>query len=230
METHINVFKLILEAGIVVKLVLLILIGSSIYSWAIILKKRKSLKEIQFHGDHFLSVFKEGHALREIYERGKETPFSIYKTVFNCGYEELKSISEKVKQSSDGNLKEYFKNRGLDGIGRALKIGANQSNEVLDAHLSHLATIGSVSPFVGLFGTVWGIIDAFSGIGTNGAGLETVAPGIAEALVATAIGLFAAIPAVWFFNFYTNKNAQMNSKLESFAEDFLNTIERSLVA
>lgn len=158
METHINVFKLILEAGIVVKLVLLILIACSVYSWAIILKKRKSLKEIKQNGERFLEVFREAHALREIYDRNKETPFSIYKTVFNCGYEELKTVSEKVKQSADGSLKEYFKSRGLEGIGRALKIGANQSNEVLDSHLANLATIGSVSPFVGLFGTVWGII------------------------------------------------------------------------
>ena len=99
----------------------------------------------------------------------------------------------------------------------------------MDIRVSTLASIGSISPFIGLFGTVWGIIDAFSGLSMGGGSIEAVAPGIAEALVATAVGLAAAIPAVWFFNIFNNRIARINSQMESFSQDFLNLIERSIL-
>jgi biopolymer transport protein TolQ len=99
----------------------------------------------------------------------------------------------------------------------------------MDYRVSTLATIGAITPFVGLFGTVWGIIDAFSGLSTGGGSIEAVAPGIAEALVATAVGLAAAIPAVWFYNHFNNQITRINSQMESFSQEFLNLIERSIL-
>ena len=112
---------------------------------------------------------------------------------------------------------------------RGLKKGANETNEELGKLLSTLASIGSVSPFIGLFGTVWGIINAFAGLATGGGSIDAVAPGIAEALVTTAVGLAAAIPAVWFFNHFNSMNEKVNSEMESFGQDFINVVERSVV-
>ena len=100
----------------------------------------------------------------------------------------------------------------------------------MQSYLSLLASIGSISPFIGLFGTVWGIIDSFSGLASGSATLDVVAPGIAEALVATAVGLGAAIPAVWFFNYFNNRVDKINSEIKKFEQDFLNLIERTMVA
>ena len=109
-----------------------------------------------------------------------------------------------------------------------MRKGVNRSNNNLNNFLSTLASIGSVTPFVGLFGTVWGIIDSFTGLASGGATIEAVAPGIAEALVATAIGLAAAIPAVFFYNHFSNEIAKINNEMEIFGQEFLNVVERSL--
>ena len=139
----------------------------------------------------------------------------------------------KIKKCFEGcekdSLKRHFQNFGLGVIERAMSKGITDSNLKLDSYLSILASIGSITPFIGLFGTVWGIINSFTGLASGGGTLEAVAPGIAEALVATAIGLFAAIPAVWFYNIYSNENSKINSEMESFGQDFLNIVERSLL-
>jgi biopolymer transport protein TolQ len=117
----------------------------------------------------------------------------------------------------------------MEPLERALKKGVVQSNEKLNKLLVILASIGSISPFVGLFGTVWGIINSFTGLSSGGGTIEAVAPGIAEALVATAVGLAAAIPAVWFYNIFNNRIQSLNNKMEAFGEDYINMISRSVL-
>ena len=157
-------------------------------------------------------------------------PFSPYKAIFLEGYEEL----QRIKHSCGGDdqeeeLRVYFETHGMKAIERALKKGFNQANAKMNDFLSALASIGSLTPFVGLFGTVWGIIDSFTGLASGGATLDAVAPGIAEALVATAVGLAAAIPAVWFYNHYNNLNGKFNLDMDNFEQEFLNIVERNFI-
>jgi biopolymer transport protein TolQ len=149
--------------------------------------------------------------------------------MFRRGYEELNKVGEKLHVGKKGSIAEYFSEHGFESLSRALKTGYNTANEKMDTRVSTLASIGSITPFIGLFGTVWGIIDAFSGLSQGGGSIEAVAPGIAEALVATAVGLAAAIPAVWFYNLFNNQISRINSQMESFSQDFLNLIERTIL-
>ena len=149
-----------------------------------------------------------------------------YKRVFDEGYNEF---SRLIEEAGDHKLKEHFQNFGLGSIERAMKKGANSSNIDLEDRLSTLASIGSVTPFVGLFGTVWGIINSFTGLAGGGATLDAVAPGIAEALVATAVGLAAAIPAVWFYNSFNTRVETLNTGIDSFEQELLNSVERSIL-
>lgn len=224
---QLDMLQIILESGLVVKAVLLSLILSSLVSWAIVFKKSSLVKKVEKNNQNFLELYKNSQKLSEVYEKCKDLPFSPYKSLFEHGYKEL----EKVKGSEDqeANLKKHFEGFGLGMIERALKQGVNETNIELEKLLSTLASIGSITPFVGLFGTVWGIIDSFTGLASGGATLDAVAPGIAEALVATAVGLAAAIPAVWFYNHYSSQNAKLNTDMESFGQEFLNVVERSMV-
>ena len=150
--------------------------------------------------------------------------------MFRHGFGELKKIRERLQETGrEEELRSYLTDHGMAALERSLKQGANEAAEVMDNRLSTLATIGSISPFIGLFGTVWGIIDAFAGLATGGGSIEAVAPGIAEALVATAVGLAAAIPAVWGFNYFSNKIANITMEMESFGQEFLNYIERNVL-
>lgn len=225
METaQLDMLQIILESGIVVKSVLGILIFASLVSWAIVFKKRSLVKSVEKNNEEFMELYKNSAKISDVFEKCQDLPFSPYKSLFEHGYREL----EKVK-SGESNLKKHFEGFGLGMIERALKQGVNETNLELEKLLSVLASIGSITPFIGLFGTVWGIIDSFTGIASGGATLDAVAPGIAEALIATAIGLAAAIPAVWFYNQYSSTNAKLNTDMESFGQEFLNVVERSLV-
>jgi len=229
--THdLNILKILWESGLVVKLVLLMLIVASIASWAIVFKKRSFLKKVRKNNQDFFAVYRGSENLKEVLEKSATLPFSPYKAMFVEGYTELSKIKDSFTGSPNPSvgIQDHFKSYGLGVLERALKKGVNQSNEQLEALLSTLASIGSISPFIGLFGTVWGIIDSFTGLASGGGTLEAVAPGIAEALVATAVGLAAAIPAVWFFNYFNNQNQIIHGDMESFGQDFLNTIERTL--
>ncbi|MEI8346265.1 MAG: MotA/TolQ/ExbB proton channel family protein, partial [Pseudomonadota bacterium] len=155
--------------------------------------------------------------------------FSPYRLMFHEGYNELSKIRGSADSVSKDILLNHFQHFGMGAIERALKKGANESQKQLEQYLSMLASIGSISPFIGLFGTVWGIINAFRGLAGGGSTLDAVAPGIAEALVTTAIGIFAAIPAVWFYNYFVSINSRMNSDMDNFAQDFTNLVERSLL-
>ena len=229
--TELNILTIILESGLVVKAVLVSLILASIISWAVVLKKNKSESLLTKGNQNFLQVFNSAHSMNEVMEKCQNMDFSPYRTMFFTGYQEYLKIKNSLEASSVKRTpKEFFSEHGFGSIERALKKGMNEGLMKREENLSILASIGSVTPFVGLFGTVWGIIDSFTGLASGGGTLDAVAPGIAEALVATAVGLAAAIPAVLFYNHYNNLNARSSSELENFGQDFLNMLERSVLA
>lgn len=226
---NLDILKIILQSGLVVKFVLSLLLLSSVFSWAIILKKRKLFKEVEQNNTTFYEIYRSSDNLKDVLLKSELLPFSPYKSLFVNGYEELVKIREAYTNQHKSGLAFHFQNFGLGILERGLKKGVNETNAELGGLLSTLASIGSVAPFIGLFGTVWGIIDAFSGLAGGGGSIDAVAPGIAEALVATAVGLAAAIPAVWFYNYFNNQNDKINSDMETFGQDFLNVVERSIV-
>lgn len=226
---NLDIFQIILHSGWVVKIDLALLILCSIFSWAIILKKKKLFNEVSENNQRFVEIYKNSANLKDVMLKCEMLPFSPFKSLFTNGYNELVKIKEAYTGNHQSGIKFHFQNFGMGILERGLKKGVNESNEEMSHKLSMLASIGSVAPFIGLFGTVWGIIDAFAGLASGGGSIDAVAPGIAEALVTTAVGLAAAIPAVWFFNHFNNETEKVNSEMESFGQDFLNTVERSLV-
>jgi biopolymer transport protein TolQ len=224
-----NIWEILLDSGFVVKGVLFLLILASILSWTIILQKHRELQAIMLANDKFLQFFKGNTSITEINREATDNHESTASLMFRRGFEELNRISEKLSSSGKGNLATYFTHSGFQSLERALKTGYNSANEKMDMRVSMLASIGSISPFIGLFGTVWGIIDAFTGLAHGGGSIEAVAPGIAEALIATAVGLAAAIPAYWFFNVFNSRIARINAQMDSFAQDFLNLVERNIL-
>jgi len=230
MQGEMNILLILWNSGIVVKIVLALLIFASVLSWAIIFQKRKTLQKVEIDNDGFLEYFKNSQNLSEIYDQTKVYADSPVGFMFQKGYLELLKIREKLKATGKEDLlQDYFKDSGVHALERSLQQGASISNDLLDRKLEILASISSIAPFIGLFGTVWGIINSFSGLASGGGSIEAVAPGIAEALVATAVGLAAAIPASWAFNIYTTRIAKLNTQMEVFGQDFLNLIERSIL-
>lgn len=229
MHGGLNIWQILWQSGIVVKFVLLLLVLSSVLSWTIILQKWKELKAVMESNEKFYNFFKNNTSISEINREATEQHVSTMSLMFRKGFDELNKISEKLSSSGKSNIAEHFSEHGFQPLERALKAGFNTANEKMDVRVSTLATIGSITPFIGLFGTVWGIIDAFSGLSQGGGSIEAVAPGIAEALVATAVGLAAAIPAVCFYNLFNNQISRINSQMESFSQDFLNLVERSIL-
>lgn len=223
MSGGLDFYQILLHSGIVVKIVLLILVSLSVLSWAIIIQKKKNLKLVKKQNDLFLEIFNNEGTLKETEAKMSQCPESIFKKMFENAMKELNKITE----IHGAKTTDFLKSGGIESLERSLKQGANNSNLELDNRLSTLASVSSVAPFVGLFGTVWGIIDAFSGLASGGGSIEAVAPGIAEALVATAVGLAAAIPANWFFNIFSTDISRMNVEMENFGEEFLKTIERT---
>lgn len=224
-----DILNIIWHSGIVVKIVLGLLIAASVYSWAIILKKKKLFSEVEENNKRFYEIYQNSENLKDIMIKSEMLPFSPYKALYTNGYRELVKMKEAYSGQHQSGLAFHFQNFGMGVLERGLKKGANETNDELSKLLPTLASIGSVTPFVGLFGTVWGIIDAFAGLATGGGSIDAVAPGIAEALVATAVGLAAAIPAVWFYNHFNSVNEKINSEMESFGQDFINVVERSVV-
>ncbi len=224
---ELDIFHIMLDASLVVKAVLLSLIIASVVSWAIILKKKKLIKELEENSKDFLEVYKNSSSLKEVMESCHNLSMSPHRSLFTHGYLELSKLKDTLNDDKD-KLEKHFSQYGLQFLERGMKKGVHEINVELEKFLSTLASIGSVTPFVGLFGTVWGIIGSFTGLAGGGATLDAVAPGIAEALVATAVGLVAAIPAVWFYNKFNNENAHIQSEMESFGQEFLNVVERSL--
>ncbi|MBN1474576.1 MAG: protein TolQ [Syntrophaceae bacterium] len=225
---HGSVLGMVLDAGLMVKFVLLVLLVFSVVSWAIIFFKFKYYRKIKKENDDFRADYLKSSNLSDVNTAAKKYKISTTAEVFRVGYEELSKVNTKTKgsdRSADGiNLS------SLDNIERSLNNASNSEMTKLESAIGFLATTGSASPFIGLFGTVWGIMDTFQGIGARGsATLAVVAPGISEALVATAAGLAAAIPAVIFYNYFLNKSKIMVQEMDNFAAEFLNIVERYFI-
>jgi len=215
-----NFFKLILQASPVVQLVLVILLFFSVFSWAVIFFKRNTLKIASVRSKKFLEVFHKSQNLSEVNEAAKKHKASPLAVLFQAGYRELAFMSKEDPQPNITPTK-------LESLNRALIKASNGEISRLEKMMMFLATTASVTPFIGLFGTVWGIMSSFTQLGVmRVATLDTVAPGIAEALIATALGLFAAIPAVVFYNLYLQRIKSVITQMENFSLEFLNIIER----
>ncbi|MBD3413065.1 MAG: protein TolQ, partial [Candidatus Aminicenantes bacterium] len=194
-----NFVQLIIKASIVVQIVLVVLLFFSVFSWAIIYYKRKSFKTAERESERFMSVFKKSRNLAEVNNASQKYKSSPLASLFRSGF---KALAYTKKSNPESSLSPQH----LESINRALIKASNKEVKKLEKMMSFLATTGSVTPFIGLFGTVWGIMDSFIGLAiTKTASISTVAPGIAEALVATALGLFAAIPAVIAYNHFLQK-------------------------
>lgn len=213
--------------GLVVKLVLVILIFFSVVSWAIIFFKVLQVHRANNESERFLDFFwktKRFDAINAQLDRFANSPLSV---LFNEGYSELKRLVERGEQQDEPDVISTDLG-GIDNIARALRRATTSEITRLEKYVTFLATTGSTAPFIGLFGTVWGIMTAFKGIGESGsASLAVVAPGIAEALIATAIGLVAAIPAVMGYNHFQHKIKVLIAVMDNFSTEFLNIVQRT---
>jgi biopolymer transport protein TolQ len=222
MNQDLSIVTLLLHASFVVQLVVLILAGISIASWAAIFRKFFSLKRMRELNDEFEREFWSGTSLNELFSSAAQNAklAGPMERIFASGMREYQKLRERHVADA-GTL--------LDGARRAMRASFQRELDVAESNLSFLATVGSVSPYVGLFGTVWGIMHAFTGLAAlTQVTLATVAPGIAEALVATAIGLFAAIPAVVSYNRFAREIDKIAIALETFIEEFSNILQRNL--
>ena len=221
-----QVLKHVMLAGPIVKLVLLLLIGFSVVSWAIIFLKFRLFKGIERNQAGFARAFAEGKSLSALYEQAEKGEKSPLTEVFRAGYLELTRIQRERGEAAQGGRTAPFP---VENVYRAMRKTTLEQVEGMEGLLPFLATTGSATPFIGLFGTVWGIMNAFSGIATTGnATLATVAPGIAEALVATAAGLAAAIPSVIAYNYFLTRIRTIHTRIDSFTSEFINFLERKV--
>ncbi|MDJ0818869.1 MAG: protein TolQ [Desulfobacterales bacterium] len=234
---EIDLIQMISNAGIVVQIVLLLLLFFSVTSWAIILVKYRYIKRAFKQSAEFTEYFWKSRDLSSAFTKAKQLHGSPLARIFRIGYLELKKTSQSGEAGNPGSSSKSgngfsfnTKFTGMDNVKRALRRATNTEMTRMIQMVPFLATTGNTAPFIGLFGTVWGIMNSFSGIGQRGsASLAVVAPGISEALVATAAGLAAAIPAVIAFNFFMNKIRIVETELQSFSADFLNIIERDIL-
>jgi biopolymer transport protein TolQ len=219
-----SLFHLILHASLPVQIVLALLLGASLMSWWFIFIKLFALKRATQLTDRFEREFWNGGDMNAIYQRvaGEREGAGEMERIFEAGFREFMKLRPQTGISL---------NSIIDGTRRAMRATYQRELDVLESHLSFLATVGSVSPYVGLFGTVWGIMIAFMGLSSVAqATLAQVAPGIAEALIATAMGLFAAIPAVVGYNRYTHDIDRLANRMESFMEEFSNILQRQVTS
>ena len=218
--SDLSFFSLIWDASLPVQAVMLILVIASMVSWKIIYLKIKTLKKAEQNTDDFEKVFWSGGSLSNLYDSISVRPPNDMiglPVIFRAGYKEY------ISNKSTGALDK----KSIESVRRAMSASYNREVDALDRHLPFLASVGSVSPYIGLFGTVWGIMNAFIGLANVAqASLAQVAPGIAEALIATAIGLFAAIPAVIAYNKFASKVDRISVRYESFMEEFINIMDR----
>lgn len=218
-----STLDLILHAGWVGRTVMVILAGLSVLSWAIIVSKYRSMKVVSAENRKFLDLFWQGKSMDDIFAKAETFQHSSVANVFISGFKELKKLS--LGDRTPGGAVE------VDNIGRALVRSSQVEISSLERHISWLATTASAAPFIGLFGTVWGIMDSFRNIGATGsANLAVVAPGISEALIATAFGLVAAIPAVVAYNHFLNQIKRVAIDMDGFSQDFINIIQRSYLS
>jgi biopolymer transport protein TolQ len=212
--------QLVLNASPLVQLVMASLVLASVLSWTMIFDRSRVLKRAQRRADDFEDRFWSGGDLAELFrrvERDKDDATGIA-AIFHAGFREFARLRESPG-IEPGAI--------VEGARRAMRVALSREMDYLESHLNFLATVGSTSPYVGLFGTVWGIMNAFHALGNvKQATLNLVAPGIAEALIATAMGLFAAIPAVVAYNRYSNDVVRLNNRYDDFVEEFSNILQR----
>ena len=226
---ELSIFAMMVNAGLVVKLVMVTLCIFSLVSWTIVIMKELMFRKARNASLDFLDAFWDSKTLNEAYESARTHALSPEATVFVAGYNELKKISA-ARSSGNPPATLEMQLATMDNLNRAVRKAQFLESDRMARSVSFLATTGSATPFIGLFGTVWGIMTSFQDIGQRGsASLAVVAPGISEALVATAMGLAVAIPAVIFYNYYSNKLADVESNVESFSTDFINLIERDIL-
>lgn len=224
MNQDLNILHLVTQASFVVQIVMAILISVSLASWAVIFSKLVGLGRVRTRNESFERDFWSGRSLQEIYNQSERNTAqadqaSPMERIFTSGMREFLKLRER-RNSDTAPL--------LDGARRAMRASYQRELDVIESRLSFLGTVGSVSPYIGLFGTVWGIMHAFTGLSNlQQVTLATVAPGIAEALVATAIGLFAAIPAVIAYNRFARDIDRIAIQLETFMEEFSNILARN---
>jgi len=226
---------MILHAGPVGQLVMFVLLLFSVISWSIVFIKARLFKKVATDTQDFLEAFWSSSKLSDAYDTAQEYEYSPEATLFSAGFTELQKIN-KIRSRKDGkdgsNQQETLDMQmaTMDNLKRAIRKAESQEITEMGKYLPFLATTGSAAPFIGLFGTVWGIMASFHDIGMRGsASLAVVAPGISEALIATAAGLAVAIPAVIFYNFFANKLTYIDGEMQNFSTDFLNLVERDMI-
>ena len=220
-----SVWALIQQADVIVKIVMAILILASIWCWAIIFEKSIRLRRLRNDAERFEESFWSGGALDDLYERIGSRPGHPMELIFTVAMREWNLATSRGRSPREEDGRSGLQQR----IDRVMRVAMNREIESIEKHLGFLATVGSTAPFVGLFGTVWGIMNSFQSIAlTKNTSLAVVAPGIAEALLATALGLVAAIPAVVAYNKLTNDLNRYAGRLEIFADEFSTLMSRQL--
>jgi len=219
MQTDLQVWQLILQASWMVKGVMFILLMASLTSWMIIFRKRMALAAAEKGAEAFEERFWSGIDLTALYEKvSRSTSGDGLEQIFESGFKEFTRMREQGRMTPAVLV---------EAAQRGMRIALVRETDRLENHLSYLATVGSTSPYIGLFGTVWGIMTSFHQLANvNQATIAMVAPGISEALIATAMGLFAAIPAVIAYNRYSNQVERLETRYESFTEEFSSILQR----
>ncbi|MGK0296560.1 MAG: biopolymer transport protein TolQ [Gammaproteobacteria bacterium] len=220
MTTDLSIFQLILGASLIVKLVMLILVVASLASWTMIFSKMKLLKNARRQADKFDEVFWSTEDLTPLYTSisNRRNSATGMEKMFEAGFREFARLRKQKSIDADSIV---------EGAQRAMRVSLNKEIEHLETNLPFLATVGSTSPYIGLFGTVWGIMNSFRSLGSvQQATISMVAPGISEALIATAMGLFAAIPAVIAYNRYSDDVERLINRYDTFTEEFSSILHR----
>ena len=219
-DQGLDILQLVLHASLPVQLVMALLLLASLASWIIILRKKRVLDRAEQEADRFEEVFWSGTDLGKLYTNasGRHRDIEGLEAIFEGGMREFNRIRQR--RGVDARMQ-------LEGAQRGMRAAASRELDGLERNLEFLANVGSISPYVGLFSTVWGIMISFQGLATmKEATIATVAPGISEALIATAMGLFAAIPAVWAYNRYATRAERMAVRYETFSEEFSSILQR----
>jgi biopolymer transport protein TolQ len=221
-QAELSIISLIFDASLLVQLVMLLLLGLSVASWIVIRAKWVMVRDAKIAADYFERRFWSGGDLSELYKKiaGKQKRVAGLEAVFESGFREFAHL--RKTPGIDPVIT-------IEGAQRTMRVALNREADELEEHLTFLATVGSISPYIGLFGTVWGIMNSFLALGTvQHASIGSVAPGIAEALIATAMGLFAAIPAVIAYNRYSNDIEKLINRYDIFSEEFSTLLQRQV--
>ncbi len=220
MQTDLSIWQMVLNASPLVQIVMIILLLASLISWTLIFRKRFAVKRATRAADQFEDQFWSGGDLVSIFNRinSEQRRPAGMERIFQAGFREFAKLRNQTGIEAPSVL---------EGSQRAMRVSLSRELDHLEENLSFLATVGSISPYIGLFGTVWGIMDSFRALGNaNQATLAMVAPGISEALIATAMGLFAAIPAVIAYNRYANLIERLHGRYDAFVEEFSTILQR----